>query len=185
MSAISDFTDTAQKLVQNVIAATSSIPESIKALIELAQYDKGKTVQGLGKDAVIMQEATHDVLRRITVIALVGQVAKYQPTSYDDAHQMKQIICDILDKEIITAADNGESNTYLVLRRLKSGIMTYLIQKGADLSRMTEVASPMSMPVSVWVNKLYQDTGRQDELINQANPPHPAFMPAQFKVLSK
>lgn len=183
MSTIDHFIDSLAKLIQSTIKATTSVPESINALIELSGYDKGPPVSNPNNR--VMQEATNDLLRRMTIIALVGQVAKYQPTSFEDASAMKRRIVDILDEEIIKAADQAEDQSYLMFRKLKSGIVLYLVQKGADLSVMKTVESPTSIPVSVWANKLYQDTGRQEQIISESDVPHPAFMPNQFKVLAK
>jgi prophage DNA circulation protein len=36
----------------------------------------------------------------------------------------------------------------------------------------------------VWAQRLYQDSSREPELVNEGNPIHPCFMPTEFNALA-
>lgn len=188
MSTISDFVDTAKKLAVSVSAASPSPKEAIEALAEMANFYPSETTRlpkGLDVAASVMQQATGDVLRRTALIELARQVARYQPTSYDDAVNLKIRACTLLDREISIAADQGEDRTYLAFRQLKAAVVNDLTRRGGNLANIKTVSTPQSMPASVLAHTLYQDADRTDQLIKRASPKHPAFMPNDFDALSR
>ena len=56
-----------------------------------------------------------------------------------------------------------------------------LISEG--LSELMQINTASPLPALALANRLYQDGSRANELIQEANVPHPAFMPITMKVL--
>lgn len=187
MSSITNFVDAAKNLAASVSAASPSPKEAIEALSEMANFYPNETTnlpKGLDIAASAMQQAMGDVLRRTALIELARQIARYQPSSYDDAVCLKIRACTLLDREISIAADQGEDKTYLAFRQLKAAVVNDLTRRGGNLANIRTVSTAQSMPASALAHTLYQDAGRTDQLVRQANPKHPAFMPNDFDALS-
>jgi prophage DNA circulation protein len=53
----------------------------------------------------------------------------------------------------------------------------------ASLSELMQFNSAQPLPALTLANRLYQDVGRADELIQESDVPHPAFMPVSMRVL--
>jgi prophage DNA circulation protein len=54
----------------------------------------------------------------------------------------------------------------------------------ADLASVVTVAVPASLASLVVAKRLYRDSSREGEIVVEAEPVHPAFMPATFAVLA-
>jgi prophage DNA circulation protein len=132
-----------------------------------------------------MTGATRDVLRRAALIEGARAVARYQPSSYDDAAALREAVCTWLDAEIAIAGMQGADATFESLRVLRAAVVNDLTQRGAQLSRMAPVTLNATLPASVVAQRLYQDVTRADGLIAQVDPVHPAFMPPRFMALSE
>ena len=111
--------------------------------------------------------------------------AQYQPTSYQDAQAMRATVCHALDHEMNIAGDEGLDETYAALRDLKIAVSQDLTARGANLSTVITVTSPLPVSSLVWAQKLYQDASREEQLVQSGNPIHPAFMPVSFQALAK
>jgi len=62
---------------------------------------------------------------------------------------------------------------------------TLLTERGANLASFTEYQFDTSLPSLVLSERIYQDPAHNNELVRCVNPVHPAFMPLDFKALSK
>jgi prophage DNA circulation protein len=188
MSSISNFTDTAQAVVASIIAACPSPLDAINALAEMAAFSPSTIAQdssAMSGYMVLGQSATADLLRRFAVIGACQASADYTPTSYEDGAALRARLCALLDAEILSAADAGLDDTFMALRALKSAVVQDLTSRSADLSRFTTVSTPAPQPSLVIAQRIYRDPSRADELVQQADPIHPAFMPVSFKALSE
>ncbi|NNP68966.1 DNA circularization N-terminal domain-containing protein [Acinetobacter sp. Ac_5812] len=126
----------------------------------------------------------NDLIHRIAVICIAESTANRVFTSYDDAQTTRTFTCKLIDKELEKAGDQGLDNTYNALMDLRTSVSKDLTRRGADLAQFEDVEAAASLPSLVWAQTLYQDTGREKELVKSANPIHPAFMPIKFKALS-
>ncbi|HDR9510661.1 TPA: hypothetical protein QDC03_005836 [Burkholderia cepacia] len=90
----------------------------------------------------------------------------------------------LIDSEIEVAGNQGEDQTYEALRSLRAAIIQDLNKRGAGLSSIKTFDMKGGLPSLVLGQRLYRDAGRADELVTQANPVHPAFMPLSFRALS-
>ncbi|SUY95393.1 phage DNA circularisation protein [Citrobacter freundii] len=75
--------------------------------------------------------------------------------------------------------------TYRDLIALHNTVVSTLTERGANLARFTEYQFHSSLPSLVLAERIYQDPTRNNELVRCVNPVHPAFMPLDFKALSK
>lgn len=163
-----------QAVVAAVLAASPSPADALTSMASIATLPGGTGISG----------ASGDLTRRAAIVAMARASALYQPTSYDDASSVRTSVAGYLDDEILIAADQGEDATYQALRTLRTAVVQDLTQRGATLATVTTVISPMPVPALVLAQRLYRDPSREDELITEAMPVHPLFMPTQFQALA-
>ncbi len=187
MSTPTDFASAAQALAAALYASAVNPADAIRLLSSLTDFTpSGQTSSApIGVAMATVQNATGDLFRRAAAVALARASAEYQPSSADDAAAVRDAVCTVLDKEITTAGDQGLDATFNALRALRSAVVQDLAEKGASLATITTVTTHQSVPAPVLAQRLYRDPSRSDELVVQADPPHPAFMPTAFKALSK
>lgn len=187
MSALSDFAAAAQELAAALLAATVNPADAIRLLASLADFTPNDptTSAPIGAAMATMQSATGDMFRRAAVVALARASATYQPASAEDAAAVRDTVCAALDAEITIAGDQGEDATFNALRAVRAAVALDLAERGAALPSVVTVETRQSVPAPVIAQRLYRDPSRADELVTQANPPHPAFMPVSFRALSK
>lgn len=136
-----------------------------------------------GQAEQIVQVATGSLFRRSILGALARTTAVYQPSSADDAANLKANVAALFDAEIETAGDDGDDTSYEALRTCRAAIILDLNTRGASLPQLQTVISAEPVSALVIAQRLYQDEGRADELITEADPVHPLFMPTTFKAL--
>jgi prophage DNA circulation protein len=90
-----------------------------------------------------------------------------------------------IDEELLVAGDNGDDESYGALVDLRQAVVKALTTTGATLPTLETFAFRAPMSALAMANRLYRDTNRTDELIQQANPIHPAFMPTTVKALAR
>ncbi|MDE3022265.1 MAG: hypothetical protein KGI54_10430 [Pseudomonadota bacterium] len=187
MSTSGDFANAAQGLAAALLAATVNPADGVRLLSELANFtpDAPTTSSAIGQAMATMQDASGDLFRRAAVVALARASATYQPSSQDDAVNIRTLVCGLLDQEIETAGDQGEDATFSALRSLRQAVVQDLNTRGANLPSIKQFSFNGALPALVVATRIYRDASRADELLSQANPPHPAFMPRSFKALSK
>ncbi|WP_309915830.1 hypothetical protein [Caballeronia sp. LZ033] len=130
------------------------------------------------------QAAATDLFRRSCISAVVQAAAQYQPTSSDDAAQMRDTVTGLIDAEIVIAGDQGEDATYSAMKSLRAAVVADLNARGGALAAIKTFQLPARLPALTLANRIYRDASRADELVEQASTVHPAFMPQSFKALS-
>jgi prophage DNA circulation protein len=182
-----DFATSAQALVTAIRDDFIDPADAIRTLSTLYTFvpDDPTSSSAIGVAMATMQSAAGDLFRRASVVALARACAAYQPASADDAAAIRTIVCDALDAEITIAGNQGEDATFNALRAVRSAVIKDLTTRGAGLASIETVSTNLPVPAPVLAHRLYQDPSRADELVAQANPVHPAFMPTRFKALSK
>lgn len=136
-----------------------------------------------GLSQAAMQAAMAALLRRAALGALGRACAAYQPSSADDAAALRSSVADLFAQELLNAGNSGDDSSYIALRALRAAVITDLDTRGAGLPQLQTVLSPSPTPALALAQRLYQDASRSDELVIEANPAHPAFMPTSFKAL--
>jgi len=180
------FTAAAQGLTAALGTAVVNPGDSLRLFSALAQYTPPVST-GVGQSAAaeqLAQAASSALLRRAAIGALVRAVGQYAPSSYDDAANVRTQVTGYLDGEILTAGDAGDDASYGALRTLRQMAVALLIQAGAGLPRLQEFTYNAPLPALMLAQRIYADASRADQLIDQAKPVHPAFMPQQFQALA-
>jgi prophage DNA circulation protein len=177
---------TAQVAVAALVGAIANPADAVRLLSGLADFypptPPGASPVGLARAAV---SAAMGALARRTVLAgLVRVTAAYQPSSAADANTVRLAVCDLLDREALFAGDNGADASYAALVAARARVAADMDARGARLPPMREFAFPSSRPSLVLAWRLYQDAGRAPQLVDLANPVHPAFMPLAFRALA-
>jgi prophage DNA circulation protein len=186
MSTSADFALSAQALAAAVFASAIDPADALRMLSTLADFSPAMTTSTapIGKSIATLQAATGDLFRRSAVIAMARASSNYQPSSYDDAANVRSFVCELLDAEIAVAGDQGEDQTFNALRALRAAVADDLTQRGASLAKIMTVHTGEPMPAPVLAQRLYRDPLRTDELIAAADSPHPAFLAPTFLTLS-
>jgi prophage DNA circulation protein len=187
MSGATDFAAAAKALAEALRAATTDPADSVRVLQSLAAFypsdPTSVSTGGAARDT--MQDACGKLFRRAALVSLCRAARNYQPWSADDALTLRDTVCELLDAEILISGDDGADETFNALRALRSAVVRDLTQRGANLAQLEAVSSPNVVPAPVIAQRLYRNSSRSDELVVQADPPHPAFMPVSFQALSR
>ncbi|BDD90864.1 hypothetical protein PanNE5_03040 [Pandoraea sp. NE5] len=186
-SSVGAFTASVQGVTAAVLAATNDPSDSIRLLSTLSTFipDAGTTTSVIGAAMGDMQSACSDLFRRASIGAVAQASSTYQPKSSDDAMRVRDLVTDLVDAEMMVAGDKGEDETYEALSALRAAVVADLNKRGAGLSSIKTFDLPSMLPSLALATRLYRDPTRADELVAQANPVHPAFMPTTFKALAK
>jgi len=185
MSTPEDFASATQALVAALSSSVSDPGDALRLLSDLSAFvPVDPTAPAIGAVASEMKGATADLFRRAAVVAMARAAAAYQPSSYDDAAQVRTIVCAALDAEITTAGNQGEDASFVALKALRVAVIQDLTERGATLAHISTIKTAASVPALVLANRLYQDPSRAEDLIARGNPRHPAFMPTAIKALS-
>lgn len=181
------FSGAAQALASALLGATTDPGDSIRVLASLSNFHLNQATpsSNVGTSMATMQDACGNLFRRAAVVCVARSAAKYQPASYDDAVAIRTKVTDLLEAEIAIAGDSGEDATYTALRAVRAAVVQDMNARGANLTALITVVSPRPVPSLVLAQRLYRDASRADELVTEASPVHPCFMPVSFKALAR
>lgn len=129
-------------------------------------------------------QAVSDLFARAAATAIARTSATYAPASADDASAARTAVLGPIEAVIGHAGDTGEDGVFQAFRTLRKTVVDDLGDRGASLARLSTVELPSSLPAVIVAQMRYLDSGRADELVTQADPIHPWFMPLAFKALS-
>jgi len=133
----------------------------------------------------IAQDATTAVLRRASIGEMARAAVAYVPSSHDDAQAVRAVVAGAIEAEILIAGDAGDDASFLALRELRQAVVDALTAAAENLSALRTFQLNATMPALALGQRLYQDAARADELVAEANPIHPAFMPTRFRALTR
>ncbi|EHM03447.1 hypothetical protein HMPREF9946_00095 [Acetobacteraceae bacterium AT-5844] len=186
MSAGTDFVAAVQGLAAAVAATADDPAERIRLLAELVRFrPEDTTGEGVVGDAmVVMQDAVSALCRRAALVELARAVAAASPPSYDEAVAMRDLVCGLLDEEIL-ATGGQDDEAVQALRILKTAVANDLTARAADLAALREVTSAAPLPALVQAYRLYQNLDRADELAAYASAEDPGFLPTTFRALGR
>lgn len=182
-----DYVAALRVLMAKLAAALIDPTDRIRILLGLVSfaYESPTGSSTIGEAMAIVRGAVATAARQAAALALAEACAAFTPASHDDAVAVMLRVGAALDTEITAAGDALDDDTFTLLRRVRSDVIADLLARGADLALIEEVQFQAPMP-ALWVaHRLYQDALRVDELVNRANPVHPAFMPTTFSALAR
>lgn len=181
------FTAAVSALVSAVAATATDPADALRLMQSLADFSPNSysTASTSGAARSKMELAVAALFRRAAIAQLITATASYQPSSSADAQATLSKITTLLDAEIISTADAGDDSTYMAFRAVREAVVKDLNTRGSQLSAIKTYTIGANLPALVVAQKIYQDPTRADELVTQAGPQHPAFMPASFDALAK
>jgi prophage DNA circulation protein len=182
-----DLAASAQSLVASLYATAQDPADALRILAGLLETSSTAPAasDAIGIAMTAMQTSMDILFRRAVVVAMARASADYQPSSSDDAAAIRTQVCAALEAEITVAADIGDDASFMALRSLMAAVSFDLNQRGASLSPVAMIATGQPLPSLVLAQRQYQDIGREQELVTEASPVHPAFMPISFDGLAQ
>jgi prophage DNA circulation protein len=174
-------------LVAAVVAGIASPADQIRLLSALASYTPSgySSTSPMGQAQTVAQFVTAALVRRAALAAVASAASVYVPSSYDDTLAVRTAVVELIDAELLVAGDMADDATYAALNSVRQAVVLDLDTRGASLATLQTFTLNANLPSLVWANRLYQDPGRSDELIGEADPIHPAFMPSSFRALAR
>ena len=187
LTTVSGFPVVAQALTAALSTAIANPGDALRLFGALSTYTPnvvGTATGQVGVAQLAAEDAVSALLRRAAIGALARAAAVYVPRSYDDAVAVRNTVTGFIDGEILIAGDSGDDASYGALRTLRQSVVTNLTASGASLARLQDFAFRTPMPSLVLATRIYQDASRADQLVDEAAPIHPAFMPTTFRALA-
>ncbi len=177
LSVPEDVSTSATAMIDALLACCADPADAIRLILSLMAH----VVGGAQSDAA---SAIDQMVLRTLAAALATAVSQYQPSSADDAAARITDIGGALYTLMTAAADAGEDDAFAALRDCRGAIVKDLRARGATLATLRTFNFSLALPALTLAQSIYADATRADELVRQADPPHPLFMPANFTALS-
>lgn len=169
------------------IAATAADPaDAIRMVSAVAQYTPvtSQTPGIIGSGMATVAASLSALIRRAALAQLATTLTTYQPASQQDAQTTLLNAVNLFNAEILTAANNGDDNSYVALRVLRQSMILDMQSRAANLAPIASFNMPASLPALVLANRIYRDATRADQLVTQIQPVHPAFCGKTFQALA-
>lgn len=182
-------TDLPAALIAYVAAVAAVAPapgDQVRLLLQGAAFSPALTPANtapIGAAIAVVEPAVGSLVRRACLSALARALSVYQPTSYNDAAMLIGSVSALFDAEMVSAADQGNTASFVSLRALRTAVVMDLNTRGALVARLATVTRGSSMPSLTLAYQLYADASRSDDLIARVDPPNPLFMPLVFEAL--
>lgn len=168
-----------QATVTALQASASDPQDGLRILADLAAFAPSGTLS-----ATIAGTAMTDLFRRSAASASARVSATYAPSSSDDAHAVRARVLAPIEAVIDRAGVVAADDVFAAYRGLRKAVVDDLGARGGSLARLTTFEFATSLPSVVIAQQKYGDAARADELVTQADPVHPWFMPRRFKALA-
>jgi prophage DNA circulation protein len=174
-----------QRLAASVSAVADDPAERVRLLVALARYrPTDSTGEGVvGNAMAATQAAVAALCRRAALVEMARAVAVCSPPSYDEAVALWDLVCGLLDEEILTACDGPDDAAGAALRGLKTAVAADLTARATNLGALQDVVTPAPLPALVHAYRLYQDLNRDDQLSAYAGVADPNALPPNFRAL--
>ena len=166
-------------MVQALAAACADPADAIRLLERLIGFSTDWPAASVG-----ISVAFSAMVRRAACASLVTASAQYQPTSSDDAAAQILGIGGTIINEAEIAADSGDDRSFKALRAARAAVVDDLRSRGATLPQVKLFDPGVSEPALTLAQRYYRDPARADQLVVQANPVHPLFMPSTYSALA-
>jgi prophage DNA circulation protein len=118
------------------------------------------------------QAALTSLVRRAAVTEAVRTSAVIEYDSYDDAVALRDELAARIDVEIETADDQS----YRALTDLRVALVRDMASRAADLARVVRFTPSATVPAVVLAHRLYDDPGRESEIVARNRIRHPGFI---------
>ncbi|HGV3449934.1 TPA: DNA circularization protein [Raoultella planticola] len=178
---VDDFVQRTADVIIAILNCTGGVNERITALEKLASATSTEYQQSsAGAD---IAESVNVLIIVLCSGAMAAAAAESNPTSRNEAEQITRRVSDQLDAALLATGDRADDELYSSLLLVRSSFLDTMSALSASLSELMQFNSAQPLPALTLANRLYQDVGRADELIQESDVPHPAFMPVSMRVL--
>ena len=172
-------TSTMTTLIASLLASCANPADAVRLLSGLLANPPSSSAASTGIGSAIIM-----AFERAAAVALVQACAQYQPSSYDDAFALLAQVSALVDGVATAAADAGDDDSFDAINTLLVQLTQDLRSRGAELAPVKTFTFARPLPDVVLAQRLYRDPSRADELVQEANPIHPLFMPTSFQALA-
>lgn len=169
-----------QATVAALRGAVADPQDGVRVLGELAVF-----APAISAAATPAGQATSDLFQRAAAAAMGRVSATYAPASADDAHAVRGAVLAPVEAALARAGQTGADEVFAAMRGLRKAVVDDLAARGGALARLAEIETAVALPSVVLAQQRYADGSREGELVIQADPIHPWFMPLQFKALAR
>jgi prophage DNA circulation protein len=126
--------------------------------------------------------AVRALMRRACLVKAAESVAAMPLPVYDDAIELRAALSAALDADAVTASDAA----YPALADLRVKVHKDVTARTRDSARLDTLTPPEPMPALALAYDLYEDAGRDAEVVARNRIRHPGFVPANpILVLSR
>lgn len=176
----------ADALVSSMRATAADPADQVQMMLRLNALapDLPSFTDPIGAAMTSAASQTVDMVRQTAMVGIARSVADFLPASAQDAADMRDQVSTAMDGAITNAADKFQDNAYAALRDLRQNVLTDLSARSVGLPNLVKITLSSAEPSLVTAYRLYQDTTREPELVQRADPASPAFMPRTFEALS-
>ncbi|GBQ92078.1 bacteriophage protein [Acetobacter nitrogenifigens DSM 23921 = NBRC 105050] len=188
--ATSDSAATLATAVQAVITALADATDDPGVLISLlwplTSCAPSITASSapIGGAIATVQTETAAHCRRAALAAIGSACASWSPSSSNEAQDMASRVTSLIEAEETTAGDAGDDADYEALHELRAQVAEDLQKRAVQLADIVTIQRNANLPALLLAQQLYGDGTRSDDLVQRADPIHPAFMPNEFEALS-
>ena len=180
-STADEFVQGISDVVNSILNSSGSVNDRISALEKLANSTSTEYQQSDSSKAI---SATINTLIIVLCTgAMTSSAAEANPTSRDEAERLAQHVSQQLDEALLLVGDRADDELYNALLSIRTAFISTMMNRSSGLSDLMLVTMAQPIPALTLANRLYQDSSRADELIQESRVPHPAFMPLTMKVL--
>ncbi|MBF0892206.1 DNA circularization N-terminal domain-containing protein [Gluconobacter sp. LMG 1744] len=138
----------------------------------------------IGAALATAQTETAALCRRAALASIAQACSDWSPASSEDAEAMCSRVVALFEAEELIAADAQDDASWAALKALRVQVSQDLMKRAAKLPDIVTIQRNAPLPALTLAQQLYADGTRSDDLVNRADPVHPAFMPTEFEALS-
>lgn len=133
----------------------------------------GRQQQATSRDVLVA------LVQRVAVIEGVRSTSQIDYESSDAAEQVSQQRQALIDQQQINNGTHSAINDdlYQSFRALRTAMVTDLRLRGAQLPKITTIQLDAPQPAIVLAHQLYENIGRENEIVTHNNVRHPGFVP--------
>jgi len=123
------------------------------------------------------QEALVILVRQAAAVAVVEAVAGEAFASYQDAVDRRDEVAEALDVAALEAADAGRDDVARAFTTLRLAMVRDVTARGGSLRRLYAYTPAQTQPALVIAHRLYDDAGREAEIVARNRIRRPGFTP--------
>lgn len=127
---------------------------------------------------------TQDIITRMTLATEARIIAFMSFRSREEVETIAKTMNEAFRQAEEVAADNLDQGAYMALVSLHGAVVKHLADRGRQLPRVIAYKYQQIMPALRMSQRAYTTAARYRELIDENNVVHPAFMPAEGKMLA-